>query len=287
MHSLPPYNFCGLEQEHSGWEKSRAAVLPVPFDSTSTYLPGSRNGPHAIISASRFLELYDDETGKEVCKKGIFTFDELEPVRADAEKTIGRVEDAVQKILEAKKFPLILGGEHTIAVGAVKALKKSENNFSILCLDAHMDLRDELEKSLFSHACTSRRIHETNPSLVIVGARSFCREEKEFAGKNKIPVFGSRELSDGALKEIAGLLEENVYFSIDLDALDPAMMPSVSCPEPGGMSWSSVSKLLKKVCAEKKILGMDLCELTPIPGLEAPNFLAAKLAYKALSYALK
>ena len=159
LHSTVPYNFAGIpDPDMASYEKARIVVLPVPFDSTTSFGAGARNGPHAIINASRFMEWYDEEIDFEAAKQGIATLEELEPVRANAEETVKRVEEVVEKILGDKKFPVVLGGEHTISCGAVNAVKKLEKDFSVLSFDAHADLRDEYEGSKFSHACTASRI---------------------------------------------------------------------------------------------------------------------------------
>jgi agmatinase len=295
---MPRFNFGGLEEEYSNWKKASAAVLPVPFDSTSTYLPGSRFGPQAIINASRFIRLYDDETKSEPFKKGVFTLDELEPARGDAGKTVNRVEYEILRILEAGKFPMVLGGEHSISLGFFRALKKKFGDVSVLQLDAHPDLWDEIEGSKYSHSCVGKRIFDElggKGKLAQVGLRSFDKVEEEFIEKNfkvggKLRTFYQSEISKKGVEKISGELtkllggKNNVFVTVDFDVLNSSEMPSVGTPEPGGMKYSELLALLKRVFSECNVVGIDFCELTPIPGFEAPNYLAAKVCYKSLAY---
>ena len=178
LHSLPPYNFCGLDKEDADFKKARVVVLPVPYDSTTSYGVGARNGPHAIIHASRNMELYDHETKASPYKIGIHTLDELEPSMAGPKETIARVKEVIDDILDAKKFPLMLGGEHSITTGALQAFAERNKDFSVLQLDAHADLRDEFEGTKFSHACVMRRAREIT-DVVQIGIRSLCEDETE------------------------------------------------------------------------------------------------------------
>lgn len=291
LHGIP-FSFLGVE---SDFKKARAAVLPVPYDSTVSYGTGARNGPHAIIAASRQVELYDVELGSEPAKAGVFTLDELEPARGSAEITMERVKGAVKDIFEAGKFPLVLGGEHSISFAAVDALAAccgGKEEFSVLVLDAHADLREEYEGSKFSHACVSRRIHEVVPSVFEVGVRSMSKEEADFAkGKGSVEIISADEVLEKGVEKVAKAilpkLKKKVYVSVDLDVLDPSEMPSVGTPEPGGLRWREATRLLRVVGSGKQVIGADLVELAPVPGLNAPDFLAAKLAYKMLAYFLR
>lgn len=278
LHSLPPYNFAGVDPEFSDYKKARFVVVPVPFDSTVSYQTGSRRGPHAIISASRFIELFDE--GKQAFKQGIFTTDELEPCYGDAKKTIGRVNKVVADVIDAKKFPVLLGGEHSISLGAVQAFSERGKDFSLLVLDAHADLWDEKESSVSFHSCVTRYALEQGLNAVVVGARSVSKTENEFIKKNpgKVKVFGV----DANPSQVVKSLKKKVYLSIDFDVFDPAEMPAVGTPEPGGMRWREVAALLREVCGKREVIGFDACELMPLPGIEAPDQLAAKLVYKVI-----
>jgi len=289
LNSLPPFNFCGTEWVQ--FEKCKVVVLPVPYDSTASYNPGARNGPHAIIQASRNMELYDEELGFSPADIGIYTLDELEPSMKSPEDQVARVEEAVGEILEEKKFPVTLGGEHSISLGAVRAVCESFDDVSVLHLDAHADCRNEYEGTKYSHACAARRFSELCP-VIQLGIRSLSAEEAEFLkGSEDVRTFFMKDIrKDGlelALERAIPELSDNVYISFDIDALDPGIMPATGTPEPGGFGWYEALEILRKVCEQKKVVGFDLVELSPIPGSPASDFLAAKLAYKFLGYEFK
>jgi len=284
LHSLPPYNFAGIEPELSDFKKARVVVLPVPYDSTVCYVAGTRNGPHAIISASRNMELYDEELGYEPARIGVHTLEELEPSRDSPEETLRRVERAVSEILENGKFPLVLGGEHSISIGAVRALAKVHKNMSVLQLDAHSDLRDEFEGTRLGHTSTMRRISELCDT-VQVGIRSMSLEEAEFAKEKKLKLFYAR--NQPKPKEVVSKLRKEVYVTIDMDVFDTSEVPAVGTPEPGGLHWYDVLAILREVASKRKVVGFDVVELCPIEGDVSSDFLAARLAYKFLGYVFK
>jgi len=204
------------------------------------------------------------------------------------ENAIEIVHKTVKEVLDAGKFPVVIGGEHTVAIGAVKALKEKNENLSILHLDAHYDLKDEYNGSKYNHACIARRLQEISP-VVEVGVRSLSKEEKEFLGNpsknvNIMSVYDILEIPDWK-KRVNDLLSDNVYITIDMDVFDPALAPSVGTPEPGGIGWYETLDLLKLVAKEKTITGFDITELSPKEGFVAPDFLAAKLIYRLLGYA--
>jgi len=281
LHSRPPYNFCG--QPEMSFEKAKVAVLPVPYDSTTSYRGGTREGPHAIISASRNMELYDLECSCDISKVGICTLDELEPSMASPERTIARVEDAVGSIIEKNKFPVMFGGEHSLTLGAVRALLKKYPKLSVLHIDAHADMRDDYEDTKFNHACAMRRVRELCPA-VSVGVRSISEEEIEFVKKAKPRIFYGRSFD---AREVLKGLGNEVYVTLDLDAFDPSIMPAVGTPEPDGLLFDEVSTLVREVAAKRQVVGFDVMELAPIPGMVAPDFLAAKIAYRMIGYALR
>jgi agmatinase len=284
LHSRPPYNFPGIEPELSSFEKAKVVVFPVPYDSTTCYRSGTRNGPHAIITASRQMELYDEELGYEPARMGIHTLDELEPSMNSPEETVKRVERVIGEIVESKKFPLMLGGEHSISLGAARALAKKYKNMSVLQFDAHSDLRDEFEGTKFGHTSVMRRISELCDT-VQVGIRSMSKEEAEFAKKKKLKLFHVKDSLKS--KFIVSSLKRDVYVSIDLDAFDPSEVPAVGTPEPGGLHWYDVLAILKEVASSRNVVGFDVVELCPIEGDISSDFLAARLAYKFLGYIFK
>lgn len=283
-HILGPYNFLGLEEQN--YQKAKVVILPVPYEGTVSYGRGTSKGPEAIISASRQVELFDIELEKEISKEiPIFTLPFLELSVNSVLETLQRVEKIVRRILKDNKFPLMIGGEHSITWGTINALKAKYKNFkdlSVLQFDAHSDLRDEFEGSQYSHAAVIRRIKEMGLSLTAVGVRSMSQEEADYIKrKNLKNIFYAPDLP---INKIIATLKKNVYLTFDLDVLDPAIMPSVGTPEPGGLGWHEVLSLIQEVSRHKNIVGADVVELSPIAGLEAPNFLAAKLVYKIIGY---
>ncbi|HAZ10825.1 MAG TPA: agmatinase [Candidatus Omnitrophica bacterium] len=279
------FKFCDLEDEYFSWDKSRIAILPVAYDLTTSYKSGASAGPKAIIDASKHMETYDDETGKEIYKFGIYTAKEIKQIGAKPEDIINKIEKEVISILKAGKFPVVLGGEHSITLGPVRACKKIFKNFSVLQLDAHRDMRDSFQGSKYSHACIAKRIVELT-GLSQAGVRSMSKEE---SGKsnNNLKTFFMKDMikNEDWIEDVIYSLDSNrVYVTIDMDALDPSIMPSVGTPEPGGMGWYETLTLLKKLSQEKEIIGFDIVELCPIPGNISPDFLTAKLIYKFLNY---
>lgn len=280
--------FGDITEDWAGFKKSRVVIIQAPYEGTLTYLKGAARGPQAIIDASTNMELFDDELGVETYKTGIYTSPPLEFIPGEApEEAIDKVENAVNDVLQANKFPVILGGEHSITVGAVKAAKKAFPDLSVLHLDAHYDLRDEYKGSKNNHACVARRIREISP-VVEVGVRGLSKEGKDFldtspAGLNIMSVYDILETADWK-KKASRMLSDNVYITVDLDVLDPSLMPSVGTPEPGGFGWYEFLDFLKVITKDKKIAGFDIVELSPRAGFIAPDFLVAKIIYKLLGY---
>jgi agmatinase len=290
LHSLPPYNFAGLESEHADFSKARFVVIPIPFDSTTSFKSGAREAPNAIINASRFLEMHDHELGFEAYHAGIHTTRELAPARGDVVETLRRTRQAVGDIIDANKIPIVLGGDHSLAIASIQAFAERKKDFSVLALDAHADCWPELEGTRFSHASVGARVADLGREIAakkiqetIIGVRSISRDEEKFVEENKIKVFHASDFDEKKIDNItASLKEKNIYLTVDFDVFDPSVMPSTGTPEPGGLNWKQVTALIEAVARKKQIIGADFCELTPIAGLEAPNFLAAKLIYKTI-----
>jgi agmatinase len=275
-----PFNFGGMELQD--YKKAKVVIFPIPYDSTTYYKSGTKFGPQTIIDASRHMELYDIELKRSVKETDIFTLEELEPSKNLPRETIMRTKDVVKKLLQDKKIPFILGGEHSLTTGAVLAFKEMNCDFSVLQIDAHADLRDEFQGTKYHHGCVMRRVRKLNPSVVQVGIRSMSQEEAQYVQSRKInDIFYYPDLD---IEKVVSNLKKNVYLTFDLDALNPSIMPSVGTPEPGGLSWQESLNLIEAVARKRKIIGLDLVELCPIPGLHAPDFLAAKLAYKIINY---
>ncbi|MDI6807626.1 MAG: agmatinase [Candidatus Eisenbacteria bacterium] len=282
---LPPYNFAGIEGKDSSLEKARFVVLPVPYEATTTYVPGTRRGPSAILEASRMMELYDEEIGKEISSFGIHTLPSLDTAAAGPEEMVGLVRDAVSWLVSMGKTVITLGGEHTITVGAVTAISPSCPELSVLHLDAHTDLRDTYQGSPFSHACCMRRVVESLP-VTHVGIRSMSKEEAEFVEKSRSIIVYARDFLTGKKKiaDVVAALTGKVYITIDMDVFDPSCVPAVGTPEPGGLGWYETNDILRAVAKEKEVVGFDVVELCPIPGDVSSDYLAARLIYKMIGY---
>ncbi len=260
-------------------------VLPVPYDSTTEYKCGAREGPRAIINASRYLELYDVELGHEISDAGIHTLPEVQPVVGDPQLMVERVQWIASELLEKEKLMAVLGGEHTVTIGAVRAHVERYPGLSVLHLDAHADLRDDYMGTPYSHACVARRLSETC-HLVQAGVRSLSKEEDRFRDSSGLKSYDAEAASElGFAERLADDLHDEVYISVDLDVLDPSVMSAVGTPEPGGLTWQQVAAILKSVAHRRRIVGFDIVELCPSQGPESCSFLAAKLAYKLMGYA--
>lgn len=284
-------NFGRIEEEYSNFKKAKVVILQVPYEKTTTYRQGTRNGPSAIIDASLNIELFDDELNQETYRIGIHTMDALEVENLSPEDMVEKVYASTAELVKANKFPVILGGEHSISIGPVKALKEVYPNLSVLQLDAHYDLRDEYRGSKLNHGCAARRICEICP-LVQVGTRSLSKEEKEFLttqSNGKVKTISVYDILDMPMWEdnVTNSLTENVYVTIDLDVFDPSLMPAVGTPEPGGLGWYETIDLLRDVSKDKRIIGFDVVELCPIKDQISSDFVAAKLIYRLLGYIFK
>jgi len=278
----PPRNFAALPTQYSDFETSKVVVLPVPYDSTTDWRSGSRDGPMAIIDASQYLELFDQELDRESYLVGIHTLPELKPSMKGPEETVERVYKVASDLVRKEKFVVMLGGEHSLTLGMVRAFKERFDRLSVLQLDAHADLRDEYEDSRYSHACVMRRVLECCP-IVQVGIRSLSLVEHRFLALNQMQPFEAEGLPLDE-KAIISALSEEVYVTIDLDVLDPSIMSAVGTPEPGGMGWYEVLRMLRHVAQKRRIVGFDVVELCPNEGPSSCAFLAAKLAYKLIGY---
>ncbi len=285
MNEKPVLNFAGIEPEYSDLDKSRITVIPVPYDLTTTYISGARNGPRAIIEASNHMELYDEELEKETYRVGIYTHDALAVTDEKPEDMLRIVSKAVSSCIKSEQFQVMLGGEHSISLGMVRELAKKYHNLSVLQLDAHADLRDVYQGTPYNHACVGRRISEICP-LVQAGVRSMSKGEGDYLRSAQVVNISDYEIkqNDGWIDKILGYLTDDVYLTLDLDVLDPAIMPSVGTPEPGGLSWYETIDFLRLLSQHKKIVSFDLVELSPQPGNIAPDFLAAKLTYRIMGY---
>jgi agmatinase len=277
--------FGGTMPSPSDFDRARVIILPVPLDRTTSYVPGTRSGPHEIIDASSHMELWDEETGTDVHGIGIFTLPEMELPFATMDEVMQEVGRVAGEILSRGKFPFVLGGEHSITAPIVAAAARRHPGLSVLQIDAHADLRDEFMGTPFNHACAMRRVLEHAPATQ-VGIRSLSPEEAAAAPSLPTRIFYDFNMrQDPAwIDRVVESLRDTVYVTIDCDGLDPAIMPAVGTPEPGGLSWYETLALLKRVIQARRVVGCDLVELCPMAGNVAPTFLCAKLVYKILSY---
>jgi N1-aminopropylagmatine ureohydrolase len=281
-------NFLGIPEEESTFEKSRVAVLPVPYERTVSYGVGTKNGPAAIIEASHYVELYDDELDEEPHRIGVHTLPPWIPENMEPAECVAELERVVAGLVAKGKFVLTLGGEHSIASGLIAAHRGVYPNLSVLHFDAHGDLRDVYEGQKFSHACAARRWLDLDLPTVQVGIRSISREEVEFVRSRKdIRVVSNREMhrSDDWMKDAFELLKEDVYVTFDVDFFDGALVPGTGTPEPGGGTYDQALRILRTLVLSRRIVGADVVEHSPLPGNRAPDFMIAKLCYKLLAYA--
>jgi agmatinase len=275
-------SFGDLPREYSAAASAAVVIIPVPYDRTSTWIKGADKGPAAIIEASANMELYDIETDSEVYKKGIFT-DEPPQGECSPEIMAEAVRGRVAEYIDRGKFVVVLGGEHSVSIGAIKAHCDSCTDVTILQLDAHSDLRDEYDGSKYNHACVMARAGELAP-IVQVGIRSMDISEKDFVNKDN--TFFAEDIHDNTewMEKVLARLSHNVYITIDLDVFDPSVLPATGTPEPGGLLWYDVLALLKGVFNKRNVIGFDVVELCPNDNSKPSDFLAAKLVYKLLSY---
>lgn len=275
-------NFGDFTAEQTSYDSAAIAILPVPYDGTSTWIKGADRGPEALLEASYNLEFYDIETASEVYMRGIAT---LEPVTESSspEAMAEEVERRMATILDDGKFPVLIGGEHSVSIGAFRAIARRHPGVSILQLDAHSDMRDEYDGSPCNHACVMARAKELTPNITQVGIRSTAREELHNINPKRT-FYAHRIAEDDEWQErVSAQLGDEVYITIDLDVFDPAYVPSTGTPEPGGLNYREVMSLLRRVVREHRVVGLDVVELCPNPSAKASDFLAAKLIYQFLS----
>ena len=281
-------NFGGIDdKELSSFESSRVLMLPVAYEGTVSYGTGTGDGAMAIIDASRNMELYDDETDSEVYRIGIHTLEKFKP-RPTPEKMMSDLYDLTKELVDTGKFVCMIGGEHSVSGPLIKAHAQRHHYLSVLQIDAHADLRDTYDDTPHSHASIMARVvKDLRIPAVQVGIRSVSAEEIRLIDTG-IPtkIFWARDIvgrTDWIDEAIAGLTD-SVYLTIDIDGLDPSIVPTTGTPEPGGLGWYETLTLIRKLAESKKVVGMDLVEYSYVPTFDAPAFLCAKLIYKSLAY---
>jgi agmatinase len=282
-----PFVFGGLEPPLSTFENSSVLIWPVPFEKTVSYGAGTREGPAAIIDASRYMELYDEEIGGETATIGIHTLPAIDADREPDEMMPALQREAL-KLLKTSKFVCMLGGEHSISAPVVRAFHEKFPKLSVLQIDAHADLRDSYEGTRHSHASAMRRVLEVCPA-VQVGIRSLSAEEARVIPHLPTRIFYAKDITGRTdwFDTAIDALTENVYLTIDIDGLDPSLVPSTGTPEPGGLMWNEVLTLIRTLALKRNVVGMDLVELCRSSASNASSFLAAKLIYKTLGYVFR
>jgi agmatinase len=282
----PEANFLGLPGEHSGFENAGVVILPVPYEATVSYMGGTRFGPRGLLHASRFVELYDHELDAEPYVIGVHTLPELMLTGAGPGKAMRQLRRAFDALLPSGKFVIMLGGEHSVTGPPILAHadRLGRRRLSVLQLDAHADLRSEYEGTPHSHACVMHAVHE-RVKIVQVGIRALTAEERALQRTHRMTVVFGHELDEPGWEDrVLKALGPDVYITVDVDFFDPSVMPATGTPEPGGGQWGPTIRLLDRVFRERNVVGADVVELAPLPGVVAPDFLAAKLVYKLIGF---
>jgi len=274
--------FAGVPDQYAVYETAKIVVLPVPYDETSSWIKGSDKGPEALLDASVALEWYDIETQTQVYKKGISTALPITE-KSSPELLCNAVQERVTTYLKDGKFPVTIGGNHTVSIGAIRAAASQYADLTILQMDAHSDLRPSYEGSQLNHACVMYQASQLCP-ITQVGIRSMCEEELGLFKEDRIfyahAIAGQTDWQQKALQT----LSKNVYLTIDLDVFDPSVLPSTGTPEPGGLRYYEVLHFLRSVFAQYNVVGFDVVELCPNPNERASDFLAARLMYQLMTY---
>lgn len=286
----PYQDFLGIPPDLKPQGTARAAILPLPYDLTTSYQPGARRGPLAILEASTHLETFDEELERESWQEvGIATLPAVAPDTSGPAATMARIERVARAVVEEGTFLVGLGGEHSVTAPLVRAVRARHPRLGVLQLDAHADLRDAFEGSPLNHACVMRRILDDGVPVAQVGIRSLTGDERALIAERGIcAVFAPEAVNEPVerwISRVLAALPDEVYVTVDLDAFDPAIMPATGTPEPGGLGWYGALAVLRALAERKRIVGFDVVELAPIAGHVAPDFLAAKLVYRLLGYA--
>lgn len=283
-------NFLGIaEKELYSYEKSKYVIQQVPYEYTSSYLAGSDKGPAAIVNASQFVELYDEELDVETFRKcGIATVPALKFGKKDVDaKAVSIIEEATAKLIADGKYVVSIGAEHTVTLGFVRAHAKKYKNLSVLQIDAHSDLRESYNDNIYSHASVMKRVHDDGHNLVQIGIRAQCIEESQLIKKSKkITTFYAHDVRRDVkwMDKAIAALGDNVYLTIDADGFDPSIMPAVGTAEPRGLFWDETLTFLSKVIKAKNVIGFDVVECAPMKGTILSEYTLAKLIYRLIGY---
>jgi len=277
----------------AAYETARAVILPIPYEATTTYRQGCQQGPDAILEASQQVEYYDDELDREVWPIGIFTHDPIADTRQfpdlPPEAMLAVVQATVAQLIRDQKFVIALGGEHSITAGLVAAYRQAapQEPFTVVQIDAHGDLRQSYQGSIYNHACVMRRVLDMELPTLQIGIRSYCQEEADLIKARQLKVLRAQEIAqnpDWMEQALQSISTRRVFLTIDLDGIDPTSMPGVGTPEPGGLSWYGLLQFLRRLFADHQVIGCDVMELAPIAGSVVSEFTAAKLVYKLIGY---
>ena len=275
------------------YDNAKVVILPIPYEATTTYRRGCEHGPDAILNASQQVEYYDEELDRELWEVGLYTHDAIADTRnaqkVSSEAMLRVTQETVYKLVADGKFVISLGGEHSITTGVVEAYRQvnSGEAFTVVQVDAHGDLRHEYEGSIHNHACVMRRVVDMGLPTLQVGIRSICKEEADLIKEKQLPVFRAREIvaqPDWIDRALASIKTEKVFITIDLDGIDPTLIPGVGTPEPGGLNWYNLLTFIQRIFAAHDVIGCDVMELAPITDSVVSEFTAAKLVYKLIGY---
>jgi agmatinase len=279
-------NFLGLDEADCAYESARFVILPVPYEQSTTYRKGTIAGPQAIISASQEVELFDQDLNSEPFRAGVHTLPELDVKSSSSEQMVNQIYAVSKKLLADNKIICMLGGEHSISAGLVKAYHEKFPDLSVLQLDAHADLRESYQDNRYSHACAMKRIRDIVSNTVGIGIRNMSIEEYELIKREKIKIISGRDINENprSMDKALEWLSNNIYLTIDCDFFDPSITPAVGTPEPGGGLWYPTLEFLQKLFVSKNVVGFDVVELSPLPVNNISEFTAAKLIYKIMGY---
>lgn len=281
------FRFLGNDLPPINYADSKIVIIPAPLEKTVSYGEGTARGPEEILKASGYVELYDEELNAEIHQIGIYT-DTAISNNLTQHQFIDNLRHRVADVVTAGKYPVIIGGEHSLSIAPVKALQQLyQNELSVLHLDAHADLRDTYEDSKYSHACVMRRVIEREIRSVSVGIRSLSMEEAELISASKLDIFYAKDIhsSEEWMKKAVAKLTSKIYISLDVDVFDPSVISCTGTPEPGGLTWYSILNLLKTIAASRRqVIGFDIVEFAPKNDHEAESFTCAKLIHKMIGY---
>lgn len=283
--------FIGSEIEPD-YQAAKVVILPIPYEATTTYRRGCANGPGAVLEASQQLECYDEELDRETALEvGIATWSAIADTRQGTiqdREMLAVTKKTVGQLIKDGKFVISIGGEHSITFPIVDAYQEAEAEpFTVIQIDAHGDLRHEYEGSIYNHACVMRRIVDLGLPTLQIGIRAICKEEANLIKAKQLPVLFAREIvsqPDWISKALAEIKTKKVFITIDLDGIDPTLIPGVGTPEPGGLNWYSLTSFLKQVFLSHQVIGCDIMELAPVNDSVVSEFTAAKLIYKLIGY---